>query len=209
MARIETDGEPRLKPDERRQRVLDVAAEMFARGGYHGVSTRQIADGLNIKVASLYFHLKSKEQALEEVCELGIQCSLDSLDRILRDTAGLTPRLRGLFSTMADDLGNRADYMRVYLNERRHLPAEAAERLQAMTYQYGRGIRRLFREAQARGELHPSLSPHGASLIAIGALRNVGIFFVEWPKADFDAYFRAAPEALIRSVAAPAVPDTV
>jgi AcrR family transcriptional regulator len=206
MARIEADGEAPLAPSARRQRVLDAAAGLFARGGYHGVGTRQIADSLNIKVASLYFHFRSKEQALEEVCEHGIQCSLDSLDRVLAGATGLVDRLHGLFSTMEEDVGRHGDYMQVYLNERRHLPPEASERLEAMTRRYGKAIRDLFREAKARGELHPTLSAHEASLIAIGALRNVWTFHVEWSGTDAEAYARTAPDALIRAVAAPGPP---
>src|SRR5512145_134581 len=67
------------KHSARRQEAIDAAAAVFARVGYHGASTRAIAETLGIKVASLYFHIGSKEDALAEICLLGMQRSLGYL----------------------------------------------------------------------------------------------------------------------------------
>src|SRR6266545_4179476 len=50
---------------ERRYReVLDVAATVFAEKSYAGASTRDIAERLGVRQASLYYYFPSKEAAL-------------------------------------------------------------------------------------------------------------------------------------------------
>ena len=58
----------RRAPELTRRRaseVLDAAAKVFARRGYHGAATQDIADVLGIRQASLYYYIPSKEVALE------------------------------------------------------------------------------------------------------------------------------------------------
>jgi AcrR family transcriptional regulator len=53
-----------------RDRILDAAADLFARKGYHAVSIREITRAVGIKESSLYNHFRSKEQLLEEILDL-------------------------------------------------------------------------------------------------------------------------------------------
>jgi len=50
---------------ETTRQILDIAADLFARNGYDGVSVREIAQKAGIKESSLYNHFKSKSDILE------------------------------------------------------------------------------------------------------------------------------------------------
>ena len=52
---------------ERAQELLRVAAELFFEKGYESTTTREIAEALEIKSASIYYHYESKEQILFEL----------------------------------------------------------------------------------------------------------------------------------------------
>lgn len=53
-----------------RQRILNIAEDLFMQHGYRAVSLRDIADALSIKQASLYYHFPDgKEQLFEAVAE--------------------------------------------------------------------------------------------------------------------------------------------
>ena len=47
-----------------RERILDVALELFGAQGYDGTSLRQIAEQLGVTKAALYYHFESKEDIL-------------------------------------------------------------------------------------------------------------------------------------------------
>jgi AcrR family transcriptional regulator len=59
---------PRFKPS--RYRILRASGELFARWGYHGTSTRQIATGAGLSQPTLFHHFKSKQAIMEDL--LGI-----------------------------------------------------------------------------------------------------------------------------------------
>mgnify|MGYP000311774730 CR=1 FL=1 len=61
----------RLTGEETRNRILDVAQELFAKHGYDGVSMRQITVGANANVASIHYHFGSKEKLLLEALRRG------------------------------------------------------------------------------------------------------------------------------------------
>ena len=49
----------------RQQEILNVALELFYKRGFADTSMRDIAEVLNVKAASLYAHIKSKEEIME------------------------------------------------------------------------------------------------------------------------------------------------
>ena len=51
-----------------RMRVLNAAAELFARQGFKGATVRQICALARVNVASVNYHFKSKSQLYSEVC---------------------------------------------------------------------------------------------------------------------------------------------
>jgi AcrR family transcriptional regulator len=53
-----------------RDRILDAAADLFARKGFYAVSIREITRAVGIKESSLYNHFQSKEQLLETILDL-------------------------------------------------------------------------------------------------------------------------------------------
>lgn len=62
----------RLSARDRRQQILEVASGIFARKGYEGATTREIAEEAGVNEALLFRHFPSKENLywtmLEELC---------------------------------------------------------------------------------------------------------------------------------------------
>ena len=77
---------PAVEQDTK-QRIRDVALELFADQGYDGTSLRQIAERLDITKAALYYHFKSKDEIVASV----LQTMLEQVDALI-DWAGGQPR---------------------------------------------------------------------------------------------------------------------
>jgi TetR/AcrR family transcriptional regulator len=62
----------RLSATDRRQQILEVASGLFARKGYQGTTTREIAEQAGVNEALLFRHFPSKENLywsmIEELC---------------------------------------------------------------------------------------------------------------------------------------------
>ena len=73
IAAVETSGtskrtSTRSSGKETRERLRALALELFWEKGYRATSTRDLAARLGVKQASLYYHLKSKEELLYDIC---------------------------------------------------------------------------------------------------------------------------------------------
>lgn len=62
-----------------RERILREASLLFAERGYHGTSTRDIADVVGIRQPSLFHHFESKQAIMAELQRLDIEPSIEHL----------------------------------------------------------------------------------------------------------------------------------
>ncbi|MFI8192919.1 TetR/AcrR family transcriptional regulator [Streptomyces sp. NPDC085946] len=63
------DGTRQRRRGDTRQRIQDVALELFAEQGYEKTSLREIAERLEVTKAALYYHFKTKEEILVGIFE--------------------------------------------------------------------------------------------------------------------------------------------
>lgn len=63
------DGSKQQRRGNTRQRIQDVALELFAEQGYEKTSLREIAERLDVTKAALYYHFKTKEEILVSIFE--------------------------------------------------------------------------------------------------------------------------------------------
>ena len=84
-------GTPREQAkSERRRRILDAAAELFARHGYRAVSLQSIGEQAGISGPGVYRHFESKQDILAELLQ-GISERLLRGGRAIRERHGDTP----------------------------------------------------------------------------------------------------------------------
>jgi AcrR family transcriptional regulator len=104
-----------------RERILDVALELFNDQGYDATSLREIAERLGITKAAIYYHFQSKADILFELHlrlhELGAGI-LDEIDALEdeRDVVELWPKLGDRF--IDDVLANRDLFLVHQRNQR-------------------------------------------------------------------------------------------
>ncbi|MFJ8869131.1 TetR/AcrR family transcriptional regulator [Streptomyces sp. NPDC102473] len=60
---------PQSRRGNTRQRIQDVALDLFAEQGYEKTSLREIAEQLQVTKAALYYHFKTKEDILVSIFE--------------------------------------------------------------------------------------------------------------------------------------------
>lgn len=71
----------RLKQPETRERILDAAERMFASGGFHNTSLRELTGAAGANLAAVHYHFGSKDALLEALFER----RLVPLNRIRRE----------------------------------------------------------------------------------------------------------------------------
>lgn len=55
--------------NETKQKILDVALDLFSQNGFSAVSIRDICKVVDIKESSVYYHFKNKQAILDELLQ--------------------------------------------------------------------------------------------------------------------------------------------
>jgi AcrR family transcriptional regulator len=71
-----------------RERILDVAETLFAHQGYHGTTTRQIAEQAGITLPTLHYHCGGKLKLHTTILERAIQPIFEMLARYADEISG-------------------------------------------------------------------------------------------------------------------------
>jgi AcrR family transcriptional regulator len=152
----------------RAPQIIEAAARVFAERGFHGATTQDIADVLGIRQASLYYYFSSKEAALELVCLKGVEGFFESGKAIVAGPGTARERLSLLINSHLSPLRDRGNFVKVFLNERQHLPTESRRRIG----RWSRGLERIFEEVitegVAKGEFRANLNARLATLAILG-----------------------------------------
>ena len=88
-----TAAAARLPGDERRSRILDAALKVFAKRGFHGATTRELAKAAGVSEALMYRHFATKEDlyvALQfQCCQAKAGEKAEMLSKLEDSTASL------------------------------------------------------------------------------------------------------------------------
>jgi AcrR family transcriptional regulator len=79
---------------EKRQKILENAAKLFAKKGYENVSLEEIAAKLKLSKASIYYYFKSKEEMSFMIQMQAIEQANSALAQVLESKAESKEKLR-------------------------------------------------------------------------------------------------------------------
>jgi AcrR family transcriptional regulator len=178
--------------------IIEAAAKVFARRGYHGASTQDVADLLGMRQASLYYYFDSKEAALEAVCRHGHAGYVERLLEIARSDASASEKLaQALVHHIAPE---RRDLTLVFIRERRFLPLPARRRIRGFEVQYERAIERIIEDGMRSGEFRADLDARMATLAFFGLGNSAAVWYGREPRATPERVRRAYVELLVRAL---------
>lgn len=160
---------------DRREKVIDAAADVFSEKGFHGASTADIAEKVGIQQGSLYYYFDSKETALQEVCELGMGTYLDAIREVALADGSVDDKMAGLVSNHLNALDGALAYVRTYLYERRALSAERGHRLNEMTSSYEETLKGMLQDGVTNGELPEAMNCGLAALYVMSMFNTVAV----------------------------------
>jgi AcrR family transcriptional regulator len=101
----------------RREMMLDAAAELFSRRGYHGTSIRDIAAATGILPGSLYAHIQGKEDLLYDIVVRAAEQFLTGARMVVEGPGSPEEKLRKAMSSHVGVVAHARDEARVFLEE--------------------------------------------------------------------------------------------
>jgi TetR/AcrR family transcriptional regulator, cholesterol catabolism regulator len=170
-----------------RQRILDAAARIFREQGYSEARLSDIADAVDMKTGSLYYHFDSREALVAEILHLGIQkawahvaAALDALPPDATPLRRLEEAVRA--HTMA--VLELSDYTSAQARIVGQVPADIAKAHRIDQRAYGGYWHDLFRAARDAGQIRPEVDLFAARMLAFGAMNWTSEWFSTVRGAD-------------------------
>lgn len=112
---------------EKQIKILEVAVELFKEKGYMGSSVRDLATKLNIKAASLYAHIRSKEEILEWICFGVAHDFFEELQEVKNTKVSPQEKLNLFLDKHLSVVLKNRDVTHIYSNEWKHLEERLPE----------------------------------------------------------------------------------
>lgn len=136
----------------RKGQVIQTAAELFKQKGYTATSMRDLAQALGIEAASLYSHIRSKEEILQYVCFGMAEQFRRSLETVESKDISWSDKLRqgiqGHIRVIADNVTASA----VFMNEHRHLSQPFLRDFLLLRINYINRFKRIIEQGIRSGE---------------------------------------------------------
>ena len=82
----------RLRPEVRREKLVEAATEVFAERGYEGARVEQIADAADVSPGLLYRHFEGKQELYTEILQLA---NRELMAHLMQAAAPTSPRGAG------------------------------------------------------------------------------------------------------------------
>lgn len=161
----------------RKEQVIRSAAALFKEKGYAAASMRDLAQNLGIEAASLYSHIKSKEEILQTLCfDLAAEFR-SSLDDVEKQNVPASEKLRlgivGHIQVMARDLTASA----VFMNEHRHLSKEHLRDFLLLRINYINRFKKIIEEGIKSGEFKKSIDTKLAVMTLFSSLNWMPMWY--------------------------------
>ena len=168
----------RLRLRRRAPQIIEAAARVFAERGYHGATTQDIADVLGIRQASLYYYFPSKEARWKSSASRASKAS-SRRPRRSRRALAVPPTLARLIDSHLSPLLDRSDFVKVFLNERQHLPTESRRRIGKGSRALERDFEDVLREGVRKGEFRSDIDTRLAMLAVLGMMNAVADWYAK------------------------------
>jgi AcrR family transcriptional regulator len=104
-----------------REDILEAAAQVFREKGFHGASMSDIAEAVDLRKASLYHHVSSKQEILSELLDRALQILLERISAVAVQNISADKKLKMMICEYLQILTENVDLAAVLLFEHRSL----------------------------------------------------------------------------------------
>jgi len=135
--------------------ICEAAARLFRDKGYKSTSMRDLAREVRLKASSLYNHIQSKEEILQEICFDNARRFLEGMTEVEKLEASAADKIRALIRLHICIATNDVTSVTAFNDEWRHLSEPHLSEFKALRREYEQRFRLIIEEGVRLGELKP------------------------------------------------------
>jgi len=139
----------------RRQDIYEAAADLFRTKGFAATSMRDLAKSVNLTASSLYNHIHSKEQILQEICFSTARKFEAGMDEVESMEASCEDKVRTLIRQHIRIAVSDRTSITAFNDEWRHLSEPHLSEFKAYRREYEQRFHRILEEGIKNKEFRP------------------------------------------------------
>ncbi len=140
---------------DRKTQITEAAQNMFREKGYSATSMRDLAARIGIEPASLYSHIRSKEEILHTICFRIAEEFFKSIKDVTTSTESADIKLEKAIVSHVEVIKNNADAFAVFYNDWRHLSEPVLSEFISARREYENIFRGIIQEGLEDGIFKP------------------------------------------------------
>lgn len=166
----------KTKKSVKRELILAEAAKLFKDRGYSGTSMRDLAGQVGMEAASMYNHIKSKDELLETICFRISNTYISQLAEIERTGTSYGEKIKSLVRLHIRLMVEDGAAVSVANHDWKYLPEPRLTEFKQARKNYEKGFAALIEAGIAAGEFRP-VNASVALFTVLSAVRWVELWY--------------------------------
>ena len=187
-----------LKYETRKDEIIQTSAVLFQKKGYSAVTMRDIAKAMGIKAASLYNHIKSKQEILSEIIISLAEQFTEQMKIIKNSDDNSIDKLKQIVALHVNTTSNNQFGMASLNNDWMHLEAELEYYLK-LRKNYENDFRGIIEDGIQSSELING-NPEVMLFSLLSTLRSLYIWLPKKEDLDIDKFTTELSLVLINGI---------
>jgi len=139
------------KKSNRKEQIKKVAQNMFRERGYSATSMRDLANAVGIEAASLYNHIKSKEDILQQICFEIADEFFNAINAVKELDVSAEDKLKQAILEHVKVITNHLDASAVFLHEWRFLSEPSLSEFKKLRDNYEQEFQKIILQGKVEG----------------------------------------------------------
>ena len=182
----------------RKQEILKTAARLFKEKGYTAVTMRDLATEIGVKAASLYNHISSKEEILNDVIMNVAQSFTEGIEEIRFRERGIAEKLTAVVAQHVNLTADHPYQMASLNNDWMHL-GEAKGTYLELRNTYEQHFREIIKEGK-KAKVLKEIDEEIILFSTLGTLRNLYLWIPKKGDLDREKLITSLSQTLLQGI---------
>ncbi|MDS1271534.1 TetR/AcrR family transcriptional regulator [Lipingzhangella sp. LS1_29] len=186
------DPTPTTRSRDVRSRLVDVAAELFARHGFEGTSVQTVVEAAGVTKGAMYHHFTSKDDLLYEIYARVLRTQINQLLRIAELDLPVDQRVHAAAVDVVESTIASLDDSIIFFRSMHQLGPDKQMQVRAERRRYHERFRDMIEEGQRTGVFSSAVPADLVVDYHFGAVHHLSTWYREggpWRATDVGNYF--------------------
>ncbi len=188
-----------MKTISRKEEIIQVASRLFNEKGYKAVSMRDIATVMDIKAASLYNHIKSKQEILSDIILKVAKEFTNGMENVVGENISAIKKVEKVIELHIDITVNHSEALAALNNDWMHLENEDLNAFVKMKDNYEENFRSIIKQGIDSGEIK-QYHPEVILFSILSTLRTLYLWYQKRGKLDVNILKKDMVSVLIKGI---------